>query len=197
MSASKKIPPGSWGAAQVSELLETAHPPLRMTSTMSPSSLRAFWSTLTSSVLLVQGVPPRFEARHPYEETFVVAMRSGHPFARKQSLAAFCASGHLLVTLSGDPHGFWTTCSPSADAAGASSYRAKFHDGAHLPSSDLLAVLPRRSFGNMRAVLGWWPSNCRLNARPIRSGRSPPKLRLYVGFGDIVSLFRFTSGLTD
>jgi hypothetical protein len=54
----------------------------------------------------VQGVPPRFEARHPYEETFVVAMRSGHPFARKQSLAAFCASGHLLVTLSGDPHGF-------------------------------------------------------------------------------------------
>ncbi len=98
------------------------------------------------AVLPVQGVPPRFEARHLYEETFVVAMRCGHPFARKPSLAAFCASEHLLVTLSGDAHGFLDDMLAKRGrrrriALTVPSFMMAL---AHLPSSDLLAVLPRR-----------------------------------------------------
>jgi DNA-binding transcriptional LysR family regulator len=58
------------------------------------------------AVLPIGTVPPRFVARKLYEEDFVVAMRKGHPCARKPSLMQFCAMRHLLVSLSGDAHGF-------------------------------------------------------------------------------------------
>ena len=50
--------------------------------------------------------PARFVARPLYEETFVIAMRSGHPFADEPSLDAFCRMHHVLVSLSGDAVGF-------------------------------------------------------------------------------------------
>lgn len=51
-------------------------------------------------------VPPRFHAQRLYEEDFVVAMRAGHPFAKRPSLENYCRAQHLVVSLSGDPHGF-------------------------------------------------------------------------------------------
>ena len=57
-------------------------------------------------LLPLRVVPPRFEARRLFEEDFVVAMRKGHHFARSPTLAAYSRSQHLLVSLSGDPHGF-------------------------------------------------------------------------------------------
>jgi DNA-binding transcriptional LysR family regulator len=97
------------------------------------------------ALLPLQAVPPRFAARHVYDETFVVAMRSGHPFARRPSLAAFCASQHLLVTLSGDPHGFVDEMLAKRGlkrriGVTVPSFMMAL---AHLPSSNLLAVLPR------------------------------------------------------
>lgn len=98
------------------------------------------------AILPVLAVPARFEARRLYHETFVVAMRSGHPFARRPSLAAFCASEHLLVTLSGDPYGFVDDMLAERGrkrriALTVPSFMMAL---AHLPNSDLLAVLPRR-----------------------------------------------------
>jgi DNA-binding transcriptional LysR family regulator len=58
------------------------------------------------ALLPLRVVPPRFEARRLFEEDFVVAMRKGHRFARSPTLAAYCRSQHLLVSLSGDPRGF-------------------------------------------------------------------------------------------
>jgi len=41
-----------------------------------------------------------------YEEDFVIATRPGHPFARTPSLDRFCQARHLVVSLTGDAHGF-------------------------------------------------------------------------------------------
>jgi DNA-binding transcriptional LysR family regulator len=50
--------------------------------------------------------PARFARRLLYEEDFVLAMRARHPYARDPSLARYCDAQHLVVSLTGDPHGF-------------------------------------------------------------------------------------------
>jgi DNA-binding transcriptional LysR family regulator len=50
--------------------------------------------------------PARFHTRHLYDEDFVVAMRAGHPFASNPSLERYCAAQHLVVSFTGDRHGF-------------------------------------------------------------------------------------------
>jgi DNA-binding transcriptional LysR family regulator len=59
-------------------------------------------------IAVVPGVdlPPRFVARPLYEEEFVLAVRTGHPFRKKPTLDGFCRMQHVVVSLSGDPHGF-------------------------------------------------------------------------------------------
>ena len=51
-------------------------------------------------------IPARFHERTLYEEDFVVAMRAGHPFADAPTLDRYCEMQHLVVSLTGDPHGF-------------------------------------------------------------------------------------------
>jgi DNA-binding transcriptional LysR family regulator len=48
----------------------------------------------------------RFVQRTLYEEDFVVATRAGHPFAKDPTLDRYCAMRHLVVSLTGDEHGF-------------------------------------------------------------------------------------------
>lgn len=50
--------------------------------------------------------PARFLASTLYEEDFVVAMRAGHAFAADPSLERYCRQMHLVVSQTGDPHGF-------------------------------------------------------------------------------------------
>jgi DNA-binding transcriptional LysR family regulator len=91
-------------------------------------------------------VPPRFEARRLYEEDFVVAMRKGHPFARAPTEAAFCKSHHILVSLSGEPHGFVDELLAKRGlkrriVLTVPSFMMAL---AQLAGSDLIATLPRR-----------------------------------------------------
>lgn len=58
------------------------------------------------AIVPLAAAPARFVSRTIYEEDFVIATRAGHPFARKPSLAQFCKARHLVVSLTGDPHGF-------------------------------------------------------------------------------------------
>ena len=51
-------------------------------------------------------VPARFHVRRLYDEDFVVAARSGHPFAEDPTLDRYCALQHAVVSFTGDPHGF-------------------------------------------------------------------------------------------
>jgi DNA-binding transcriptional LysR family regulator len=50
--------------------------------------------------------PARFERRTLYEEDFVLVLRRGHPYVERPGVTAYCASDHLVVSHSGDPHGF-------------------------------------------------------------------------------------------
>jgi DNA-binding transcriptional LysR family regulator len=60
---------------------------------------------LDLAILPIGEVPPRFVSHKLFEETFVVTMRKGHPFARNPTLKRFCSMRHLLVSLTGDAHG--------------------------------------------------------------------------------------------
>ncbi|QGW82271.1 LysR family transcriptional regulator [Variovorax paradoxus] len=64
---------------------------------------------LDIAVVPTPDVPARFHRRFLYEEDFVVALRSGHPQARHLSLERYCALQHLMVSNTGDPHGFVDT----------------------------------------------------------------------------------------
>jgi DNA-binding transcriptional LysR family regulator len=98
------------------------------------------------AMLPLRTVPPRFEARRLYDEDFVVAMRKGHVFGRAPTQAAFLRSQHLLVSLSGDPRGFVDELLARRGlkrriVLTVPSFMMAL---AHLPSSDLIATLPRR-----------------------------------------------------
>ena len=58
------------------------------------------------AILPLDEIPVRFLARTLYEEEFAIAMRAGHPFARRPTLERFCTMRHLVVSLTGDGHGF-------------------------------------------------------------------------------------------
>ncbi|MGA0599065.1 LysR substrate-binding domain-containing protein, partial [Enterovirga sp. CN4-39] len=51
-------------------------------------------------------VPNRFEVAELGIESFVIIARSGHSFAKRPSLDAYCEADHLVVSQSGDAHGF-------------------------------------------------------------------------------------------
>ncbi|MBL0727289.1 LysR family transcriptional regulator [Piscinibacter sp. HJYY11] len=61
---------------------------------------------MDAAVVPTSEVPLRFATRLLYEECFVLAMRAGHPLRRKLTLERYCAAEHLVVSLTGDPHGF-------------------------------------------------------------------------------------------
>ncbi len=64
----------------------------------------------------IDSVPARFVAHTLCEEDFVVVMRARHPFAAKPTLERFCRMRHLVVSSTGDAHGFVDT---ALEAAGA------------------------------------------------------------------------------
>jgi DNA-binding transcriptional LysR family regulator len=54
----------------------------------------------------VDDVPVRFQSTPVEDEAFVIAARQGHPFLSKPTLKRYCAAQHVLVSASGDAHGF-------------------------------------------------------------------------------------------
>src|SRR5918993_4471085 len=63
--------------------------------------------TIDIAVIPVDEVPARFVEQALYEEDFVIAMRAEHPFAATPTLDHYCAMQHLVVSLSGGPHGIF------------------------------------------------------------------------------------------
>lgn len=102
--------------------------------------------TLDVAVLPADETAARFHSRVLYEEDFVVALRARHPFAAAPTLDRYCAMQHLVVSLTGDPHGF-------VDRVLAVKGRARrvaltvpnfMLALAVLAETDLIAALPRR-----------------------------------------------------
>jgi len=65
--------------------------------------------SLDVAIIPMDSVPARFHARPLYDEDFVVGVRSGHPSAKTVTLARYCELRHLVVSTSGDAHGFVDT----------------------------------------------------------------------------------------
>jgi DNA-binding transcriptional LysR family regulator len=61
--------------------------------------------TLDVALLPLGDVPARFATRVLYDEDFVLVRRKGHPSGRKFTLAKYAAAAHVMVSVSGDPHG--------------------------------------------------------------------------------------------
>lgn len=61
------------------------------------------------AIVPIHEIPVRFAGRVLYEEEFVIASRAGHPYAKSPSLKRFCETNHLLVSLTGNAHGFVDT----------------------------------------------------------------------------------------
>lgn len=54
----------------------------------------------------IQEIPARFTQHVLYDEEFIIAARSGHSYLKSPSLKRFCEMKHVLVSSTGDAHGF-------------------------------------------------------------------------------------------
>lgn len=54
-------------------------------------------------------IPARFAVHDLYDDDFVIAMRAGHPLGPAPDLEAYCAALHLVLSPTGDAHGFVDT----------------------------------------------------------------------------------------
>jgi DNA-binding transcriptional LysR family regulator len=62
--------------------------------------------TMDIAVMPFGAIPARFHAQTLFDDDFVVTMRARHPLARSLTLDRFCQAQHLMVSDSGDAHGF-------------------------------------------------------------------------------------------
>jgi DNA-binding transcriptional LysR family regulator len=94
----------------------------------------------------VDSVPARFAARTLFEEDFVVVARARHPFAAKPTLEQFCRMRHLVVSMTGDAHGFIDTALQKHGLARRVALTVPdFAMGlVTVADTDLIAAMPRR-----------------------------------------------------
>lgn len=98
------------------------------------------------AIVPLHDVPARFVERTLYEEEFVIASRAGHPYAKAPTLDRFCEMRHLLVSLTGDPHGFVDDALAKRNlsrriALTVPNFMMAF---AIIAETDLLAALPKQ-----------------------------------------------------
>lgn len=125
-------------------------------------------------------IPARFHQQTLYEEDFIIAVHEGHPFAETPSLDRYCEMQHLVVSLTGDAHGF-------VDQALAEHGRARrialtvpnfMFALAVIGETDLISALPRR-FAAMHAPrFGVVSVEAPLPLRRFRLNAVAPKVAL-------------------
>lgn len=98
------------------------------------------------AIVPIGEVPARFVEQALYVEDFVIAARTGHPFARSPDLAHFCEAQHLLVSLTGDAYGFVDDLLAERGLARRVALTVPnfMMALALLAGTDLIAALPRR-----------------------------------------------------
>ena len=104
--------------------------------------------TMDLAILPSDAAPLRFMTRRLYDEDFVIAARKGHGFFQRRDIEAFCASRHLVVSATGDAHGFVdTTLAAQGLTRRVTLTAPNFALAlALLASSDLISAVPRRVF---------------------------------------------------
>lgn len=61
--------------------------------------------TLDVALVPLSDIPARFVSRVLYQEDFVLVTRKGNPLSRNLTLARYSSAPHLMVSVSGEPHG--------------------------------------------------------------------------------------------
>lgn len=61
---------------------------------------------LDIAIIPAEQIPARFARQVLFEEEFVIVMRRGHRFAADPSIDLYLEAEHLVVSMTGDPHGF-------------------------------------------------------------------------------------------
>ncbi len=102
--------------------------------------------TMDVAVIPSGQVPARFHVRRIYDEDFVIAARAGHPFAEDPTLDRYCAQQHVVVSVTGDPHGFVDErlAEQGVSRRIALTVPSFMFALAIVADSDLVAALPRR-----------------------------------------------------
>lgn len=118
------------------------------------------------AVLPVGAAPARFAMRTLFQEGFVIAAHSKHPWLAKPTLAGFMAADHLLVSQTGDAQGFVDVALAERGlqrrvALTAPNFMLAL---ALLAQSDLLAAVPQSLF--------------KLHGARFRLGCAKPPLKL-------------------
>jgi DNA-binding transcriptional LysR family regulator len=91
-------------------------------------------------------IPARFLDKTLYDEDFVIAMRAGHPFADRPTLDRYCEMQHVVVSLTGDAHGFVdrVLASQGCSRRIALTVPNFMFALAVIAETDLISALPRR-----------------------------------------------------
>lgn len=103
--------------------------------------------TLDVALLPMGQVPARFVTRILFEtENFVIVRRAGHPMGRRVTLARYCAAPHVLVSVSGDPHGHVDRALAELGCSRRVVLTVSnfMHAMAIIAESDLVGAIPRR-----------------------------------------------------
>lgn len=102
--------------------------------------------TLDAAIIPSDAIPARFSRRTLYEEDFVVALRAGHPAADALTPERYLELGHLVVSVSGDPHGIVDRALAAHGLARRTALTVPdfLFALAVLAETDLVAALPRR-----------------------------------------------------
>ncbi|MGY5809216.1 LysR family transcriptional regulator [Rhizobium sp. LEGMi198b] len=112
---------------------------------------------LDLALVTPETAPPDLHARHLFDETYVCAMREGHPDACGPiDLDRFCALDHALVSYSGER--FWGVTDDALASLGrrrrvALSVTSFLILAEILRSTDLIAVVPRRLVEGVEGIL--------------------------------------------
>lgn len=104
--------------------------------------------TMDLAVLPITTAPARFSMQTLFEEEFVIAAKAKHAWLQKPTLTAFCATRHLVVSATGDPHGFVDTALAERGLSRRVTLTAPnfMLALAMLAETDLIAAIPRRFF---------------------------------------------------
>ena len=103
--------------------------------------------SLDVALLPIESIPARFVTRTLFEdEGFVIVRRAGHPIGKRLTLARYCAAPHVLISVSGDPHGMVDTILEKRGLSRrvmltVSNFMQAL---AVVAESDLVAAIPRR-----------------------------------------------------
>lgn len=108
------------------------------------------------AVIPSEDAPVRFEKRSLYEEDFVLVMRPGHIFRQHPSIDGYCEHRHLVVSMTGDPHGFVDEIlAKQGRRRGVALTVPNFMFAcAILADTDLICAIPRRFAAQYAARFG-------------------------------------------